>query len=125
MTLDLVFYGLALLLAAWLIYSFLLRGKLSDAKAARLLEEGALVIDVRNPDEFSEVHVEGAVNIPLPNLMFSIKSMELEKQAVLLCHCKSGGRSAIAVTLFRNAGYKKAYNLGSLKRALAMQPSDQ
>ena len=117
MTIDQVLLGITLIVGSWLLYALLIRGRLSDQRAVRLINEGALIVDVRNSEEFIEVHYPGAISIPVLHLMVSLRSLNLSKQSVILCYCKSGGRSAIATTLFRNAGYKHAYNLGSLKRA--------
>ena len=89
----------------------------STKKACRYLEEGALVVDVRNPEEFSQGHVPGAINIPLSGLPESLDACVSDKTQVLLLHCLGGGRSAVAKRLLRSNGYARAYNLGSYRRA--------
>ncbi|MCT1450908.1 rhodanese-like domain-containing protein [Corynebacterium sp. p3-SID1194] len=56
--------------------------------------ENAQLIDVREPDEFSEVHAKNAVNLPLSN--FAALSEEIDYEQPIYVICKSGGRSAEA-----------------------------
>ena len=81
------------------------------------LAAGAMVIDVRSPGEFRSGHVPGAINIPLGELRESLPRRVKDKQQVLLVHCLSGGRSAIAQQQLKDMGYAKVFNLGSLARA--------
>jgi phage shock protein E len=86
--------------------------------SARLhLAAGAVIVDVRSPGEFHRDHVSGAVNVPLDELAPRITAAVPDKQRVLLVHCLSGGRSAIARQQLRALGYPRVFNLGSLARA--------
>jgi MFS family permease len=72
--------------------------------------EGAVIIDVRSPDEFAAGHVAGAVNIPLDSL--AAQTAALPKEAVLVTVCgKGGGRSERAVTELRALGWNSARSL--------------
>ena len=55
---------------------------------------GAQLIDVREPDEYSAVRAEGAVNIPLSEFVARTDELDPERDIYLIC--KSGGRSAQA-----------------------------
>lgn len=89
-----------------------------SAEAARKhLREGALVIDVRSPEEFRGGHVTSAVNIPLDELQESLPRHVKDKGQVLLLHCLSGGRSGVAKMQLRRMGYTHVFNLGSYNRA--------
>jgi phage shock protein E len=105
--------------AAAVVVSVLLkkRGQISVAEAKVLLQAGAKVIDVRSRGEFSSGHVKGAVNVPLDELGQRIGSIAPDKNAPVLLHCLSGGRSAMAKQSLRGEGYTQAHNLGSLHRA--------
>jgi phage shock protein E len=85
--------------------------------ARKHLADGALVIDVRSPEEFRSGKVPGAINIPLGELRDSLPRRLKDKQQPLLVHCLSGGRSAIAKQQIKNLGYPNVFNLGSLGRA--------
>lgn len=81
------------------------------------MREGALVIDVRSPEEFRSGHVPNVVNIPLGELRESLPRRVKDKRQVLLLHCLSGGRSGIVQQPAKRMGYRNVFNLGSCERA--------
>ena len=97
---------------AWKRLSFV-----SAEVARKQLAEGAVVIDVRSPEEFRSGHVPNAVNIPLGELRESLPRRVKDKSQVLLLHCLSGGRSGIAQQQIKGMGYQNVFNLGSYGRA--------
>ena len=97
---------------AWKRLSFV-----SAEVARKQLAEGAVVIDVRSPEEFRSGHVPNAVNIPLGELRESLPRRVKDKSQVLLLHCLSGGRSGIAKQQIKGMGYQNVFNLGSYGRA--------
>ena len=108
------------LVVVGLVFVFLLwrhLTQISPDQARRHLAEGALVIDVRTPEEFREGHVRDAINIPLGQVVDGIAKQVPDKERVLLLHCLSGGRSGIATQQLRRLGYTRVFNLGSLSRA--------
>ena len=71
------------------------------------LPELVTVVDVRNPEEFTEKHIPGAINIPLSDL--ESRSNELSKQSIIITACgKGGGRSALGAEILKQAGFSKA-----------------
>lgn len=70
---------------------------------ARAHAAGATVLDVRNPDEYAEAHVPGAVLIPLPEL--SERRTEVPGGGPLYVICAAGGRSLEATKALVDAGY--------------------
>lgn len=89
-----------------------------SAKVARKhLAAGALVIDVRSPEEYRSGHVENAVNVPLGELRESLPRRAKDKSQVLLLHCLSGTRSGMAKRQLKGMGYQNVFNLGSYGRA--------
>ncbi len=85
--------------------------------ARQRLAAGALVIDVRSPEEFRCGHLPEAVNIPLSEFCENLPRQVKDKNQILLLHCLSGGRSAIAKQQARSLGYSAVFNLGSYSRA--------
>ena len=75
-----------------------------------LISNGATIVDVRTPAEFSRGHVKGSVNIPLDKL--SGQSSKLKGKTLILC-CASGMRSGSAVSLLKSKGFETVYNGGS------------
>ena len=107
------------IVAAVLFGLFVLkRTSLVSAETARqLLQQGALVIDVRNPDEFNSGHLPGAINLPLGELGAEIARRIPDKDQALLLHCLAGTRSGIARRQLKRMGYTCVFNLGSYSRA--------
>jgi phage shock protein E len=85
--------------------------------ARKYLQQGALVVDVRNAGEFSGCHLPKAVNIPLGELQGSLPKRVKDKNQILLLHCLSGTRSGIAKRQMKAMGYPNVFNLGSYGRA--------
>lgn len=82
----------------------------------QLLENGAVIIDVRNPGEFKGGSVPGSENIPLgsiPGKTKQIKSLDVP----VICVCASGMRSGAATSQLKAAGVE-AYNGGSWTKML-------
>ena len=102
------------------IVAMILMKRISSASPEMLrkhLAEGALVIDVRSPEEFRRDHVPGALNIPLHELGDQVPQQVPDKDKVLLLHCLSGMRSLNGLRQLQRLGYKHVFNLGSLARA--------
>lgn len=89
----------------------------SASTAQRYLSDGALIVDVRSPEEFRSGKVPGAVNLPLGELTRQIARVAPDQQKPILVHCLSGGRSAMAQRQLKRLGYTQVFNLGSLSRA--------
>ena len=89
----------------------------SAGVARKHLREGALVIDVRSPEEFRGRHLPNVINIPLGELRESLPRRVKDKRQVLLLHCLSGGRSGVAEQQAKGLGYRNVFNLGSYGRA--------
>ncbi len=75
-----------------------------------MVQEGALLVDVREGHEYEEVHAEGARLMPLSE--FEARSGELPKDRPLVMICRSGARSARAGQYLLDHGYTDVVNLG-------------
>ena len=84
-------------------------GNSTDYK--QLLQNGAIIIDVRSKGEFLSGHIESAVNIPLDQLRNQLHTLTDKTRPIITC-CASGMRSASAKSILRAAGYEKVYNGG-------------
>lgn len=120
LTLILLIVGVAGLLL-W----FKLKGRVTDEQVRQYLSEGALVVDVRTEGEYKEQHVEGTVNCPLDRIVEVVQMTVEDPEQVILCHCESGGRSAMAVARLKRKGFKNSFNLGSYQRAEALLAASQ
>lgn len=75
--------------------------------AMELINDDAVIIDVREADEYTTGHIENAINIPVSN----ISSVDYNKDTVIIVYCASGMRSANAAKSLIEAGYTNVYNL--------------
>jgi rhodanese-related sulfurtransferase len=82
-------------------------------EAEEMREEGVTFIDVREPSEFNESAIAGAINIPRGVLEFAVDKNELlkerDKSYVLYCRC--GGRAALAAESLKHMGFSSVYAL--------------
>lgn len=80
----------------------------SPAQAVTLINrEKAVLIDVREPDEYAAGHAQGARNVPLGQLE-GAKGLPTNKALPLVVLCASGARARRAVGMLRKAGYERA-----------------
>ncbi|HZF31838.1 MAG TPA: rhodanese-like domain-containing protein [Gammaproteobacteria bacterium] len=106
------------LVAAWLavmFYELKLRSRglthVSANDAVRLINKGALVIDVREPAKFEAGHIVNARNVVLDRLQRDEDAVDKKKNKVLLTVCDNGSLSAKAAGLLRKAGYENVFSL--------------
>ncbi len=92
---------------------------INEAEARELVEQGAQLVDVRNPHEFQHHSVPGSVNIPLPVIQQALK--QLDKDTPVLLYCNSGQRSGVAKHLLETYGFSLVHNLGSYTRLLGQK----
>jgi phage shock protein E len=78
---------------------------IADLHHRKLVEQGALLLDVRTPDEFASGHVSRATNIPVQQLQARLNELGPRSRPVVV-YCRSGGRSAQAARLLSTVGYE-------------------
>ncbi|HLP31605.1 MAG TPA: rhodanese-like domain-containing protein [Geothrix sp.] len=83
-------------------------GSISAAEFTKIAEaapadRGAVILDVRNPDETKNGIIKGALTIPEPQLLARLS--ELPKGKPVLCHCSTGIRAELAYHLLKEKGY--------------------
>lgn len=109
--------GVAVAAGAFLIFRALLSvgvPRVSGAQAKQLVDQGALLVDVRTPGEYAAGKIRGSKNIPLQDLDRRLKEFGDKGRPVVLC-CASGARSAAAGRRLKKAGYQ-VHNLGPWTR---------
>jgi rhodanese-related sulfurtransferase len=90
--------------------------------ARQLLEDGAMVIDVRGRDVFDGGHIYGGTNVPLEELEQNIDQL---RACTLLVYCYSGARSQNATQKLKDLGLTRVYDLGDFNRAKSIVESVQ
>lgn len=79
--------------------------------AVKLMNNDALVIDLRSADSFSLGHIVSAKNIPADELGGKIKNLGTNKSRPIVAVCDAGVTSTKAVTTLREAGFESVYGL--------------
>lgn len=85
-------------------------------KAADLkkeLDQKLFLLDVREPSEFNEGHIEGAVNISVQELSKRVGELPQEKGLKIVAYCATGRRSAYAAMFLRVYGYGDVRSLAN------------
>lgn len=88
------------------------QSNVSAGEAKTLVKQGALLLDVRTPQEFSSGHLQGAKNIPVQELGSRMSELPPTSRSVVV-YCRSGGRSASAARMLRSSGYQ-VHDLGAM-----------
>ena len=97
---------------AALVATNIMQGRFKQVRVSEvrsLVEQGAVVIDVREENEFAAGHLNGAKNIPLSQ--FRERMHEIPKDVPVYVHCRSAQRSYNAVMALENSGYENVYNV--------------
>ena len=79
------------------------------SQVRQLAEDNALIIDVREKDEFDRGHLVKAINIPLSE--FRARMAEIPRDQPVYLHCRSGQRSYNALMALQNSGYDQVFNI--------------
>ena len=94
----------------------LLRGTDINNKLQEMREvKGAVLLDVRNADEYKSGHIPGAINVPVDSIE-SISKKVKKKDTPIYSYCLSGARSGRAVSALKAMGYTNATNIGGINR---------
>lgn len=98
----------------------------SPDQARDLLEQGALLVDVREPHEVAKTgKLAAAANIPLGQIqtVAAIDGLDHDPSFALdrpiILYCAAGGRSALAGVTLQAMGYEQVYNLGGFQAIAA------
>lgn len=78
---------------------------------AGLKTEGALLLDVRTPQEFKEDHLENAKLVPVQELEERFSELDTYKNKPIYVYCRSGNRSTVASKMLLDKGFTEVYNL--------------
>ena len=92
-------------------------GQIASKEAEEFVRNGALIVDVRSPQEYSAGHLSQAFNMPVDQIEMLLPNKVKDKDRVILVHCQSGLRSKKAKDRLTRIGYNHVFNLGSYERA--------
>jgi rhodanese-related sulfurtransferase len=108
--------GAAILaLVAVLMYESRMQGasfaSLSTQDLIRLMNQGALVLDIRKPEEYALGHVNGAKNLASDQILTAGENFKRFKDKPVIVYCDSGSLAAAAVRQLNAQGFSKAFTL--------------
>jgi rhodanese-related sulfurtransferase len=83
----------------------------SSQELIRLMNQGALVLDIRKPEEFAAGHVSGAKQLPSDKILSAGESFKRFKDKPVIVYCESGSLAAAAVRQLNAQGFTKAFTL--------------
>ena len=79
--------------------------------AVKLINNDAVVLDMRSAESFSRGHIVGARNVPMDELTGHLDKLARFKSKPVVAVCDAGITSSKAVNTLRNAGFESVYNL--------------
>ena len=86
--------------------------EISPQDAAAKSQSGeAVILDVREKDEWDEEHIPNATHLSRGTIELDIEEKVPDLNAVIICHCGGGGRSALAAESLQKMGYKNVRSL--------------
>jgi rhodanese-related sulfurtransferase len=83
--------------------------EINTATGKQMFDEGAFMLDVRNPDEWEMYHVDGATLIPLPELEARVNEVPRDREIVVICN--SGNRSQVGRDILLDAGFENVTSI--------------
>lgn len=84
---------------------------ISSQELIRLMNQGALVLDIRKPEEFAAGHVNGARHLSSDQILTAGESFKRFKDKPVVVYCDSGSLAAAAVRQLNAQGFTKAFTL--------------
>lgn len=87
----------------------------SQAKARLSSEKSIILLDVRTPEEYNEVHIPHSISLPLNQLKTEILKVASDKDTEIIVYCLSGMRAASACKELSAIGYTNVSNMGGIQ----------
>ncbi len=87
-----------------------------------MIENGALLIDVRTKKEFDAGHIEGAINIPFEETRALMDAIGDDKERSVVVYCRSGKRAGKAKTALNKNGFTNIFNATGYEALKATRP---
>jgi phage shock protein E len=104
-----------LVLAAGYILYAVIKSRRTGLTIQKAIASGALVVDVRSPEEFAAGHFSSAINIPYDRIEKRIKELGEDKARPVILYCYAGSRSAAAERVLRSRGFGNVINARNLE----------
>lgn len=98
-------------------FDFLKQPNINEGLESYKATPGAVLIDVRTPEEYAGGRIPGGKNIPLQRLD-AIDSAVKSKDTPIFVYCLSGARSRQAASMLKSRGYTNVQNIGGISAYL-------
>ncbi|MGB9475918.1 MAG: rhodanese-like domain-containing protein [Candidatus Udaeobacter sp.] len=86
--------------------------EISPVEAAAKSKSGeAVIVDVREKDEWDEGHIPDAIHMSRGTIELDVEEKIPDTNAMIICHCGGGGRSALAAENLQKMGYKNVRSM--------------
>jgi rhodanese-related sulfurtransferase len=86
--------------------------EISATEAAAKSKSGeGVIVDVREKDEWDEEHIPDAIHMSRGTIELDIEEKAPDTDAMIICHCGGGGRSALAAESLQKMGYKNVHSM--------------
>ena len=85
--------------------------EISKEQLDKKVEQGAILVDVRSPQEFKEGHLENAILLPEYEIGENVKEILPNKTKTIIVYCSTGHRGIKAQMILQKLGYEEVYNL--------------
>jgi len=83
----------------------------SPTEAVRLMNDGAVLVDVRSMNQFKDGHIAGARSLPGDQIAEGAKALDKFRDKTVITCCDSGMTSGAAARKLTELGFKQVYNL--------------
>src|SRR5436190_15336515 len=87
--------------------------EVSPREASEIQKQGAVLIDVREKEEFSKEHARGAIHLSRGTIELKIEEQVPDTAAPMVCYCGGGSRSALVADNLQKMGYTNVVSMAS------------
>lgn len=92
--------------------------EISPAEAAAKSKSGeAVIVDVREKEEWDDERISDAIHMGRGTIELDVEEKVPDTNAMIICHCGGGGRSALAAESLQKMGYKNVRSMAGGLRA--------
>jgi phage shock protein E len=102
-----------------------IKSRMTGIAIQKALQSGALVIDVRSPQEYASGHFSTAINIPYDQIEQRLRELGEDKNRPIVLYCYAGIRSAPAERILRANGFVSIINARNLAALRRFEPSNR
>ena len=96
------------------IFDFFQRSSINEGLKTYHATPGAVLLDVREEDEFREGHIPGSLNLSVMRVHADVQRLIPDHQTPVFLYCCSGARSGQALSVMKKLGYEHLTNLGGI-----------